>query len=229
MRLIFLLTLSLILLPSLRAQDETPRPLVIGGGFSFTHQTNAFPSARFYYIPGPIFISNTGEDSKSTSFAISPYIGKTLSPHVLAGIQLGLSTFRYSDDDAPVFPLPDPVALLRKSSIVDIGLFARYTFNPGQTFGLFVQPSAAYAFQHDEEHYDGISQQEVKIRVAEFSAGAGLLYQLTDHTRLTVRTGGISFATGHQTTDNNVTRHLFSVWNANFNLSSLYFGLEILL
>jgi len=208
-------------------QEITPGKFILGGSFNFLAQENTYPLSSLSINSGigGIF-SNSIDDSRNTSFAITPYIGKEINPGLILGVQLDYRSGNYKADDTFIFGQPDPVDFKRVSNQIGIGLFSRHMFNPEAQFNLFIQPYAEYNFLKEEESQDSNLTREEKARFIEIGLGGGVLYNVSDHLRLLVRTGGITYVNGNWEIVGTDTEKDFSSFGASLNLSSIFLGVE---
>jgi len=233
MKKITLILLLSFLFFGMNAQEkERSNKFVLGGSISFYSQKNTYPLSisNLTFGVGGSF-SNSTDDSKNTIFRFNPYLGRELNPHWIIGLQLSYAGQHYRAEDVMNFVQPqEPIQLVdfsRKSNQIGIGTFARYTINPQQRFNFFLQPSVNYNFFGVDIAYNGEVTQEEKASFIQVGIGVGILYQVNDLLRITLRSGGISYINGSwEIQDTNISKD-FSSFSGNLSLTSLSFGVEL--
>lgn len=211
------------------AQDEiTNNNFVLGGSVSFMTQNNTFPFTGLSINSGIGGIySNSTNDTKNTSFSITPYFGKELNSRLLLGLQLDYRVGKYTADNIFIFGQTNQVDFERNSNQFGIGVFARYTLNPDQQFNFYLQPSFEYNLLNEEESQDSDITQEEKANYFHLTVIAGVLYNINNKVRATLRTGGLSYVNGKWKIVGTDVEKSFSSFGTNVNLSSISFGFEI--
>ncbi len=211
------------------AQEEvSTHSYVLGGSFNFLVQNNTYPLSSLSLNSGIGGIySNSTNDTKNTTFAITPYIAKDINAHWLLGLQLDYRVGNYIAEDLIRFSQPELYDLERSSNQIGIGLFSRYTLNPTQEFNLYLQPYFEYNSLNEEEFEDTVLTQEEKASFIELGIGLGVLYNVNDRMRATLRMGGLNYINGKWEIVNTDTEKDFSSFGTNLNLATIFFGFEI--
>lgn len=228
-----LIVLLLSLVQVIQAQEETKEnEWVIGGSTNFLIQNNTYPLTGLSITSGIGGIySNTTNDTKNTIFAISPYIGKQINTRLLLGLQLDyrLGNYKVEEIRVSTFPSgPNPIVdFQRQSNQFGVGIFSRYLFNPTKSFNFFLQPYLEYNMLREEESQGSVVTQEEKVNFIELGIGLGMLYNINDRLRATLRSGGVSYVNGKWEVLDTNTERTFSSLGMSFNLSTIYFGFEI--
>jgi len=215
----------------INAQEKTPtNKFVLGGSMSFLTQKNTVPLSilDFNFGIGSIF-SNSFNDTKNTTFRFNPYFGKELNPNWILGLELNYAHQNYKAKDTPVVTQPPNVQTRdfnQKSNQIGIGIFGRYTINPQNNFNFFLEPSINYHFFGEESTFDDDLFQEETAGFIEVGAGVGVLYQVNDLLRITLRSGGLRYINGNwEIKDSDISKD-FSSFSGNLSLSNLSFGVE---
>ena len=66
-----------------------------------------------------------------------------------------------------------------------------------------------------------------QTNIFELNIGAGLLYDINERLRATIRTGGLYYMIGNSKTDGSESKQHFDSFGLNLNLSNIYFGVEV--
>lgn len=211
------------------AQDETiSNSFILGGSVNYFTQNNTFPFSIISINSGiGGLFSNSTNDTKNTTFSISPYFGREINPYLILGIQLDYRIGKFKAEDTFVFGQTAPVDFERNSNQIGIGVFTRHTLNPDKQFNLFIQPFIEYNLLNEEERQDLHVTQEEKASYIELGIDAGVLYTITDSMRATLRVGGLNYLNGKWEIIDTDTENNFSSFRANINLSTIFFGFEI--
>lgn len=229
MKRITLLALLISMFYVLNAQEEiAPNKFIIGGSMNFLIQNNAYPLTNLSVNTGYNNIySNSLNDSKYTSFAINPFIGKEINPSLLFGVLFDYRFGINKTEDAFVVGQTNLVTYERKSNLFGVGVFSRHTLNPGKQFNFYLQPYLKYNFINEKESQDSKITQEIKSNYIDLGVGIGVLYNINDRMRATLRTGGINYVNGKWEMVDTGKGKSFSSFGTNLNLATIYFGFEI--
>lgn len=199
-------------------ENESDSPVFIGGSMSLITQNNSFPlSAAFISSGIGRVYSNNSSNSKNTTLSISPYLSKEISEKLTVGIQLNYGVGKFSSED--------PVDIERNTNQYGIGLFTRHFLNSSSPVNFFIQPYVV--FNHSSIKQTLNLLQNEKANYLQLGAGLGLLYNINHTIRATLRSGGINYVNGSWKINGSDTKNNFSSLGMNFNLSTIYFGLEI--
>ena len=213
----------------LNAQEtEIGNKFILGGSMNFLIQNNTFPLSSITINSGigGIF-SNSTDDTRNTSFGITPYFGKEISQKLFVGLQLDYRIGRYKAEDILLFGQANSIDFERNSNLIGIGAFTRHIFNPNKQFSFFIQPYFEFNFLNEKELQDLNVTQEEKANYFELGAGLGVLYNINDKIRATLRTGGLNYINGKWEIKDTDIEKDFSSFGTNFNLSTIFFGFEI--
>lgn len=223
--LLFLLVCSQFLQAQ---EDEISSPWVLGGSFSFSSQNGAFPFS-FLELPtgfGGIF-SSSSDDIKNTTFRVSPYLGRQMNNHWMAGIDLHYQTRQYRVTDVITIPQQSTVDYKRNSKQYAIGLLARYSFIPDGRFDFFLQPYGQLSVARVENFVDEILDDEQKANYINLGSDIGLSYNISDRWRAILRMGGLRYITGQGENANTGEEQDFSTFGLNMSLESVGIGAEL--
>ncbi|MEZ4926869.1 MAG: hypothetical protein R3A50_11355 [Saprospiraceae bacterium] len=200
-------------------EDSETRKFVSGGYINFNVQNNSQPAS------GNSFAGYN--DNKYFSFGFNPYIGRQLNKHFLAGIDL-LYGIRNSDyGETTIIGQVGTVDLERKVNEYGVGLFGRYGFTPDKAFNFYLQPALSYNMIQSKEIQDAQVVWDNQTNIFELNIGAGLLYDINERLRATIRTGGLYYNIGNSKTDGSESKQHFDSFGLNLNLSNIYFGVEV--
>jgi hypothetical protein len=226
----FTFTVFLIsILQVLNAQEtEIGGKFIIGGSINFLIQNNTYPLSSLSINSGLGGIySNSTDNTKNMSFAITPYFGKEISQKLFVGLQLDYRIGKYRAEDTFVFGQPNDIDFERNANQIGIGMFSRHILNPNNQFSFFIQPYFEYNLLNEEELQDSNVTQEEKASFFELGAGLGVLYNINNRIRATLRTGGLNYVNGKWEIIDTDTERDFSSFGTNLNLSTIFFGFEI--
>ncbi len=229
MNKLVLIAFTVSILQVLNAQEtEIGNKLFLGGSLHFLVQKNTYPLSSLSINSGfGAIYSNSTEDTKNTTFAISPNLGKEINPKLFVGLQLDYRIGRYKAEDISLFGQPNSIDFERNSNQVGIEIFTRHILNPNNKFGFFLQPFMAYNLLSGEETQDSKVTREEIANYFEVGAGLGMLYNFNSKIRVTLRAGGLNYINGKwKIKDTDQTKN-FSSFGTNLNLSSIYFGIEL--
>jgi len=116
---------------------------------------------------------------------------------------------------------------VRQSNQFGIGLFSRHTLNPNQLFNFYLQPYFEYNILNEKRSQDANITQEEKASFIELGVGMGVLYNINNRMRTTLRIGGLNYVSGKWEIVNTVTEKDFSSFGMNINLATIFFGFEM--
>lgn len=211
------------------AQEETSlNQYILGGALNFHIQNNTYPLSTLTINTGigGIF-SNSLNDTKNTSFGISPYFGREINPHLILGLQLEYRASNYKVEDILISGQPSTVDFERNSNQIGVGVFSRHTLNPAGQFNLFVQPYFEYNILNEEESQDTNITQEERANFIELGIDAGVTYKISERMNALLRIGGLQYVNGNwEIVDTNNEKD-FSSFGLNINLSTIYLGFEM--
>lgn len=221
--------LLISILQVLNAQEtDIGSKFILGGSMNFLIQNNTYPLSSLSISSGIGGIySNSVNDTKNTTFAITPYFGKEINKKIFVGLQLDYRIGKYKAEDTFVFGQPDSIDFERNSNQIGIGFFTRHILNPNNQFSFFIQPYLEYNILNEEELQDSNITQEEKANYFELGAGLGMLYNINNTIRATLRTGGLNYVNGKWEIKDTDTEKDFSSFGTNLNLSTIFFGFEI--
>ena len=84
-----------------------------------------------------------------------------------------------------------------------------------------------YTFNKEKESQDSKITQEIKSNYIDLGLGIGVLYNINDRMRATLRTGSINYVNGKwEIVDTGKSKN-FSSFGTNLNLATIFFGFEI--
>lgn len=224
------LTFTVLLISFLHMLNaqEIESKFIIGGSMNFLLQNNTYPLSSLSIISGIGGIySNSTNDTKNTTFAITPYFGKEISQKLFVGLQLDYRIGKYKAEDTFVFGQSNSIDFERNSNQIGIGVFTRHILNPNNQFSFFIQPYLEYNFLDEEELQDSNVIQEQKANYFELGAGLGVLYNINKNVRATLRTGGLNYVNGKWEIKDTDTEKDFSSFGMILNLSTIFFGFEL--
>jgi len=211
--------------------EDEKSSFIIGGTVNILVQNNSYPLSALGISSGIGGIggiySNSQDDIKNILYSFNPYLGYDLSPTWTMGVQLNARFGKYEIKDVDSPGQPAVLDFTRNSSQYGMGLFARKLFLEDSKFNLFIQPGIAYNIMTEEEEYDSLSSSKEKSKFLSASIGFGALYNINNRFRLTARLGGLSYAIGRWEVEGTSIEKDFNTFQTNFNLASVFFGLEI--
>ncbi len=230
MKNLMLISLAVMVsLVQLNAQEETvDTKYIIGGAFSYLHQTNNAINANNFLIgvPNP----NTGSydvESTYSVFSFSPYVGRVITSRWTLGLSLDLRFSKTAIE--PAVPTVLNIDFTTTTRQVGFGIFSRYHFNPSKRFQFFLQPYVQYYQTKQEGESNSVVGSKEEAKHLELGITPGILYQIQKHFRMTVRFGGIAYLNGSTELTRlgqNTLEQDFDSFTTNFNLSSLFLGAE---
>ena len=193
---------------TLKAKD------VILGGSLYFRINNKVTSEK----GGPL--SNNTNRSKTT-FRFSPYVGKSVNPNWLLGLQ-----FNYVYEDfKEKFMFGD---YKKHSNRTEIDFFGRYIFTPQKRLNIFLKPFFRYGIFNEKEKRV-ISLPFSKSQLYYFRVGfdSGILYAINKKLSAVLKIGGFYFSSEKQKYNNGVHLAWYNYFQMDINLSSVAFGLEV--
>ncbi|MBK9103216.1 MAG: hypothetical protein IPL92_01260 [Saprospiraceae bacterium] len=207
--------------------SDNAKDMVAGGYLSFNTQHNTIPIPLFNIagIPGFLYSSRDSELT-DTYFNFTSYVGKEVSPHWLLGIQLVYAMERYKAFDVETFGQTDTVDLRRNDNQYGLGLFGRFMINPESKFIAFIQPNLNFSYVSGRDFRDETETGGQNTYSFSLGASGGVLYEISDHFRLTSRIGVLSFTAGHWEDTESDEGNNFTSFGTTLNFSSLSFGFE---
>lgn len=207
--------------------DADSKNLVAGGYLSFNtqHNTIPIPLISIASIPGYIYSSRDSELT-DTYFNFTSYIGKEVSPHWLLGTQLVYAMERYKAFDVETFGQTDTVDIRRKDNQYGLGLFGRFMINPESKFIAFIQPYLNFSYVSERDFIDEVQTGGQNTYSFSLGTSGGVLYEISDHFRLTSRIGVLGFTAGHWEDTESDEGNNFASFGTTLNFSSLSFGFE---
>ena len=229
MKKMMVITLLISLVQVGYAQEEIAlNKFILGGSINFSIQNNTYPLSSLSINSGFGGIySNNINDTKNSTFAFSPYVGKEINAHLLVGLQFDYRKRKYEEENSFGFGQPNTVDFVRQSNQFGIGLFSRYTLNPNHLFNFYLQPYFEYNILNEKRSQDANITQEEKASFIELGVGMGVLYNINNRMRTTLRIGGLNYVSGKWEIVNTVTEKDFSSFGMNINLATIFFGFEM--
>ena len=229
MNKLILIAFAVSILRAGNAQEtEIENKLILGGSINFITQKNLYPlsSLSINFGTGGIY-SNSTNDTKNTSLALTAYFGKEINPNLIAGLRLNYRIGRYKAEDIYLFGQSNPIELVRNSNQFGIGIFTRHIINPNNKLCFFIQPYIEYNLLNEEEiQNSNVTQKEI-VNYFELGAGLGISYNINNKLRATLTTGGLNYVNGKWEIKDTDTKKYFSSLETNLNLTTIFFGLEI--
>ena len=225
MKKLILIAFAVSILQAVNAQEtEIGNKVILGGSINFLTQNNTYPISSLSINSGIGGIySNSTDDTRNTTFAITPYFGKEINPKLFVGLQLDYRIGRYKAEFGQI----NSINFERNSNQVGIEIFTRHILNPNNKFGFFLQPFMVYNLLSGEETQDSKVTREEIANYFEVGAGLGMLYNFNSKIRATLRAGGLNYINGKwKIKDTDQTKN-FSSFGTNLNLSTIYFGIEL--
>ncbi len=228
MKKLTLIILVISFIQTIHAQEDTVQnKYVLAGSMNFFIQNNTYPLSGLSINSGFGGIySNSLDDTKNTFFAITPSIGKEINPKWMFGIQLDYRISKYRADNILVVGQSNSVDLQRNSNQIGAGIFSRFTLNPDNKFNLYFQPYIAYNLAQEEENQNSSITQEEKAYFVELGIDVGILYNISERMRATLRIGGLNYVKGKWEIVDSDTEKEFSSLGTRVNLATIYFGFE---
>jgi len=229
MKKLSLIILLFSIFQGLNAQEEeNSNKYVLGGSINFLSQSNSYPFSAFSINSGiGGLYSNSTNDIKNSIFAITPYFGKEINSHWLAGLQLDYRRGNYKAESSFVIGQSVTGEFERKSNQIGFGVFTRYMVNPENKVIFFIQPSVEYNILKEDEFFDSALNQEEKATYFEARVNLGIVYNINDKVRATLRTGGLLFVSGKWEVLDTDIENDFTSFSANLNLTNVSFGFEL--
>lgn len=229
MKKLILIALAVSILQIVNAQETViGNKVILGGSFNFLTQNNSYPLSSLSINSGiGAIYSNSTVDTRNTTFAIRPYLGKEINPKLFIGLQLDYRIGRYKADDAFLLGLTNPIDFERNSNQIGIGLFTRHILNPNRQISFFIQPYLEYNTSNEKEIHDSNLTQEEKVNYFEAGIGLGIMYNINNRIRATLRTGGLNYVNGKWEIKGTDREKDFNSFGLNLNLSTIFFGFEI--
>ncbi|MBK8347036.1 MAG: hypothetical protein IPL08_05210 [Saprospiraceae bacterium] len=225
MKKLILIAFAVSILQAVNAQEtEIGNKVILGGSINFLTQNNTYPISSLSINSGIGGIySNSTDDTRNTTFAITPYFGKEINPKLFVGLQLDYRIGRYKAEFGQI----NSINFERNSNQIGIGLFTRHILYPNNKFSFFIQPYLEYNLLNEEEIQNSNVTQEEKANYFEVGAGLGILYNINSKIRATLRTGGLNYVNGKWEIKDTDKEKYFSSFGTNLNLSTIFFGFEI--
>ncbi len=209
---LFFLTTMMVVFYGLQAQD-----MFLGGGFTVFTSNDTYSS----YLDSDF-------DSRTSTFGISPYIGKQFNDQWSGGIMLDLSQTTAKGKDIVYIDFQsDTVDVKVAMTGIGVGIFGRYIIIPDKTFSIFIQPGAGYNTSSTKVYLDG-TKQDVTTTTNILYAGIGLgaQYTLNDQWRAIIQVGGVNFNSTTLKIEGAETTMSFSSFVLGMELSDISFGIE---
>lgn len=213
---------TIIKLQSQSTETTLPRQYILGGSFAFSSDKNGSPTDNIISSL-TIFPSNFIESS-SGGFRLSSYIGRQVSDNFIIGIFGGYAISRGTNTYNNL--ITNEIETSKSNgSDGSIGAFARFTLFPENSLNFFFQPNISYVGQKTSSTFENLNT-ENKYHYIRANIGLGMLYNITEKWRATLRLGNINYVTGSRAATQNNPKKSFSNINSNFSLASFQLGLE---
>ncbi|TVQ41873.1 MAG: hypothetical protein EA362_14145 [Saprospirales bacterium] len=219
-KLSFIVLLFAIFQLATAQETEISDKFILGGSVNFSISNNANPA-------GVGFILTPTNESKSTFFGFAPYIGKEISPKLIVGLGIDFGMGRTTTKNASFFPSPGSGEVKRNSNQIGFGVFSRHVANPDNQLSFYLQPYIQYFISNQKEFQNSNLTREAITNFLELGSGLGLMYNINDQLRATLRSGGLSYINGSWEVKDTDLGNDFSSFGLNLNLSNIFFGLEI--
>ncbi len=212
----FLFTLNLMC-----AQEVTnkSKSFILGGSVNFSLQKNSIP------FRSQLFLIGNESDSKSSYFNASSYIGNQINHHLALGIAVDFFASKYTYNAIDENGEKDMYE--QKSNQYGFNIFGRYAFYPEKTFDFYVQPYAGYNLIHNYYEFSFDKNEDNVASYFKVGFGIGMLYNINNSWRLTIKSGGINYINGSWKATETAPKEKFSEFQTSLNLSSFSFGIEL--
>ncbi len=221
MKKINFIVLLLAIFQYTTAQEaEMSDKFILGGSVNFSTTNNSSPA-------GLGLVLTPTNESKSTFFGFAPYIGKEINPRLILGLGVDIGVGRSTSEISSFFPSPGSGELKRNSYQIGFGVFSRHVVNPDNQLSFYLQPHINYFISNEKEFQNSNRAGEVQTNFLQLGAGLGLMYNISDQLRATLRSGGLSYVNGNWEDKKSDAANDFSSFGFNLNLSNIFFGLEI--
>jgi len=224
-----LLALMMLTIQVVTAQGEIKsNQFILGGTTNLLIQNNTYPLASLSISSGIGGIySNNSNETKNTSFALTPYVGKEINQNWLIGMLFDFRVGKYINKDIQVFGQSETFDLERNSNQIGFGIFFRYLLNPENKLNIFLLPHLEFNLLKENERNNSTIMQREKAQYIELSLSPGLKYRINNTFNALLRFGGINYVNGNwRILETEINKDFYS-FGYNFTLSNLYFGLEI--
>lgn len=219
-----LVIVCILVFPTLYAQQEPAKlPFVVGGSVGFGFQKNLSSMSDLGILHVPIIFSGNQAASTGRNISFSPYLAKQFSRHWLWGVQAEIQSAGYRESSHFDNNYHNRLA----SNLAGIGLFSRYTINPGSILGVYLQPNAGFSLVQQAFYSNSIEAYKENGWQAGIGVNTGLLFNINDKWRLTMGFGGINFLTGHWKQKDSDNSGNFSKLNADFSPAHFKLGVEM--
>ncbi len=221
MKKLTLITILIFVFQMVNAQEiEGGNKFLFGGSMNLIVQKN--PIANEFGL----MYSIHSKETKVTLFSFVPYLGVEINPHFTIGMQLDYVKGTYKADVGYLFDEEhSKFKIITKQ--FGIGIFTRSILNPNNQLKFFLQPYSEYNVLSQEKFHDLETIYEDEAKYIELGLGTGVLYDISDRIRITLKTGWLSYVNGKWKEKDTDNKKEFSEFGANFDLSRLFFGFEI--
>lgn len=218
-------------------EEQSNRTLLVGGSLNFATQDNGYPLSSNRLIPFGVGIyTGAAQNVQSTTFGISPYVGKQINERWILGLSMAYSYSKVNGENRIFQTIPEPGSPVttvtseyrRQGNDLGFGVFARYLINPVNQLKIYLAPNLSYNNSSTDYYDDGILDQEDRINYLFAGLGLGAMYDLNDRFRVLISTSGLSYVNGSVDYMGNTNESRdFSGVNVNLRTSSVSFGFEI--
>jgi hypothetical protein len=237
------------------AQEEelwtSSLPNFIGLSASYSTSTNDISPN---IIGGTIIISDSGAETKTTSYSFSASGGVFLNDCVAVGPIFSYDYIGFNSQSlglSTTVGLPSSISMNeRMDRNLSAGFFMRYIFNPKNRLQAYLQPSLSYVNgQSDVTNISSSLTQasEEKSNAVFANVSCGLTFNVTYNFRLITRLGGLTYENGSRDITSITSGVLitggmpstnmmsqveetidFSSFTTNFSIANIQFGAEYL-
>lgn len=224
-----LVFVALLILSSFNAfSQEENNNIILGGALNFYHLKDSNPGpTSFISTPQGGSTLQTVSQTISNSFTISPYLGKEIKKSLIVGLQFDYGIRNFTQNSLSFSGQSVSSSFGRNTNQVGVGVFTRHTIRPEKQFALFLQPRLRFNLEQEELLQNQIINREERSVSGEIGAGFGLIFNVNQKFRIIMRSAGIRYLRGQRRIIDTDFNEGFNLFDASFNLSTVFFGFEI--
>ena len=210
------------------AQESFSKATVLGGYLNLsTRSTNTTESIQFSPV-SPEGALLHEQNVKLNSFAISPYIGREVSPYFIFGLRLNYQWLKTKSENPLFDPINidlEPATVTTNQHQIGGGVFTRFIFFPFSTVHFFIQPAVNYAQTTINPSVSWGHQIKGQLITASISPGVG--YNINQRWRIIGLLTGLRYSYIDQRVSVTAQQSQISQLDVLVNLSGLQVGAEL--
>lgn len=199
--------------------EEDKEKYLIGSSLSVQYWSVKRQSVRFridtFFVIGEMHTT-------SQYFSLRPHVAKVFNDYFTVGITGALGSYRLNkvhlNDVWESYSIE-----LTKSSILGVGVFTRYNFNPMHSLKCFVQPNINFDLERGQTSQENAEVTRYIIAEVDLGFEIGISYDISSASRILISSQVFNYTYGYSSERQNAT---YIEFLDGFHARSTYLGFE---